>query len=649
MPYSEPKKSVKEVRYLNKDFASFKDNLIEFTKIYFPKEYNDFNESSPGMIFIEMASYVGDVLSYYIDNQFKESLLAFAEEKKTIYNMAQSLGYKPKLSSPATTDLDVFQTVPAIGTGTGDSYSVKPDLRYAMVIKSGMQVSSDSGVNFISQEDCNFKFSSSYDPLDISIYESNGNVPVTYLLKKSVKVSGGDIATEYFTFNNAEKYKRIALAQSNVTEIISCTDSDGNSWYEVPFLAQDTVYTDIENKEENDDQLYTYADQAPYLLKLLKTTRRFTTFIREDGRTELRFGAGTSDSPDEEIIPNPDSVGSSLPGSPTYLNTAFDPSNFLSTKAYGQAPSNTQLTITYRYGGGVDQNVRSNSIRTISSIDVTTDQSGLSPALVSTTRASIAINNNVPATGGKDAESIIEVKNNTLAYFQAQQRAVTKEDYITRVYALPPKYGNIAKSYIVQDTQLDSDSGANSNNRTINPLALNLYVLGFDANKKLVSVNQAVKENIQTYLTQFRMVTDAVNIKDAFVINIGVKFNLLTKTGYNKDEVVLRAIQKVKEFFDIDKWQIGQPIVISDLAYQISLTDGVSAVVPPEENNADGLPVVIENKFLESAGYSGNLYDIRGATKNGVIYPSLDPSIFELKFPSIDVEGRVIGDSAGGN
>ena len=649
MPYSEPKKSVKEVRYLNKDFASFKDNLIEFTKIYFPKEYNDFNESSPGMMFIEMASYVGDVLSYYIDNQFKESLLAFAEEKKTIYNMAQSLGYKPKLSSPATTDLDVFQTVPAIGTGTGDSYSVKPDLRYAMVIKSGMQVSSDSGVNFISQEDCNFKFSSSYDPLDISIYESNGNVPVTYLLKKSVKVSGGDIATEYFTFNDAEKYKRIALAQSNVTEIISCTDSDGNSWYEVPFLAQDTVYTDIENKEENDDQLYTYADQAPYLLKLLKTTRRFTTFIREDGRTELRFGAGTSDSPDEEIIPNPDSVGSSLPGSPTYLNTAFDPSNFLSTKAYGQAPSNTQLTITYRYGGGVDQNVRSNSIRTISSIDVTTDQSGLSPALVSTTRASIAINNNVPATGGKDAESIIEVKNNTLAYFQAQQRAVTKEDYITRVYALPPKYGNIAKAYIVQDTQLDSDSGANSNNRTINPLALNLYVLGFDANKKLVSVNQAVKENIQTYLTQFRMVTDAVNIKDAFVINIGVKFNLLTKTGYNKDEVVLRAIQKVKEFFDIDKWQIGQPIVISDLAYQISLTDGVSAVVPPEENNADGLPVVIENKFLESAGYSGNLYDIRGATKNGVIYPSLDPSIFELKFPSIDVEGRVIGDSAGGN
>ena len=201
----------------------------------------------------------------------------------------------------------------------------------------------------------------------------------------------------------------------------------------------------------------------------------------------------------------------------------------------------------------------------------------------------------------------------------------------------------------MQDTQLDSKSGANADSRVANPLALNLYTLGFDASKKLTNLNKAVKENIQTYFTQFRMVTDAVNIQNAYVINIGVKFNLLTKAGYNKDEVVLRAIQKVKDFFDIDKWQIGQPIVIADLAYQISLTDGVSAVVAPEENNSDGLPILIENKFLESGGYSGNLYDIKSATQDGVIYPSLDPSIFELKFPNVDVEGRVIGDSAGGS
>ena len=196
---------------------------------------------------------------------------------------------------------------------------------------------------------------------------------------------------------------------------------------------------------------------------------------------------------------------------------------------------------------------------------------------------------------------------------------------------------------------MDSQSGANSDDRIINPLALNLYVLGFDAGKRLANVNQAVKENIQTYLTQFRMVTDAVNIKDAYIINIGVQFNLLTKVGYNKEEVVLKAIQTVKNFFNIDKWQIGQPIVLADLSYQISLVDGVSAVVPPEENNVGNNPVIITNKYEESSGYSGNVFNIIGATKDGVVYPSLDPSCFELKFPNTDIEGRVVGDSSGCN
>ena len=180
-------------------------------------------------------------------------------------------------------------------------------------------------------------------------------------------------------------------------------------------------------------------------------------------------------------------------------------------------------------------------------------------------------------------------------------------------------------------------------------MALNLYVLGYNSIKKLTNLNQAVKENIQTYLTQFRMVTDAVNIKDAFVINIAVKFNIITKVGYNGEEVLLRAIQVVRSFFNIDNWQIGQPIILSDLAYKISLTDGVSAVVPPEENNPNGLPILLTNKFLSSDGYSGNMYDIASATKDGVVYPSMDPSCFELKFPATDVEGRVVGSSSGDN
>ena len=190
MPYSAPKNnSVKEVKYLNKDFTSFKANLIEFAKVYFPNNFNDFNEASPGMIFIEMASYVGDVLSYYIDNQFKESLLAFAEEKRTVYNMAQSFGYTPKLATPSFGEIEVFQLVPAASTGTGGSYESYPDLTYSMKIDSGMQLKSANGITFRTVNDVNFKFSSSYDPMDISVYESNDNIPVSYLLKKKAKIA----------------------------------------------------------------------------------------------------------------------------------------------------------------------------------------------------------------------------------------------------------------------------------------------------------------------------------------------------------------------------------------------------------------------------------------------------------------------------
>ena len=427
MPYSQNKKATKEVRYLNKDFSAFKSNLIEFAKIYFPNTYNDFNESSPGMMFIEMASYVGDVLSYYIDNQFKESLLAFAQEKRTVYNMAQTFGYKPKLASPSLGRVDVFQTVPAKQFGSGASLTVKPDLDYALKISAGMRLSSNNGVNFRTIEDVNFKFSSSFDPMKVNVYESSGNVPVTYLLKKSAKIESGDTKTEYFTFTDAEKYTRIVLAEQNVTEIITCTDDDGNNWYEVGYLAQDSVFSDMENDGLNDPDLGTFSDSAPYLLRLIKTSRRFTTFIRTDGRTEMRFGAGISDSPDEEIVPNPENVGSSLPGSPSKLGEALDPSNFLKTRSYGQAPSNTTLVITYRYGGGVGHNSRANSIQEIVSINSSVANTvGLNENLLSNTRASVTVNNPSPTTGGSGAESVFDVKQNTLAYFQAQSRAFTK-------------------------------------------------------------------------------------------------------------------------------------------------------------------------------------------------------------------------------
>ena len=216
------------------------------------------------------------------------------------------------------------------------------------------------------------------------------------------------------------------------------------------------------------------------------------------------------------------------------------------------------------------------------------------------------------------------------------------------------KYGNIAKAYIVQDEQLELQGqlqvidGQIVDSRTAtkqpNPLALNMYLLGYDAGKNLTQLNRAVKQNLKVYLSQYRILTDAINIKDGYVINVGVKFNIIVKRGYNKNDVLFRAIQKVKQFFAPDKWQINQPIVLTDLAYQISLVDGVVSIVPPEVNNPNQDLILIENKSKVANGYSGNVYDLKSASQEGIIYPSLDPSIFELKFPNSDIEGKVVGD-----
>mgnify|MGYP003132010406 CR=1 FL=1 len=652
------KDTVKSINYLNKDFGDFKSNLIEFAKQYFPNTYNDFNEASPGMLFVEMAAYVGDVLSYYIDSQFRESLLAYAEEKKNVYNIAQSFGYRPKTTSASEVILDVFQTVPALNN--------LPDYRYALTIDEGTQINASSnGTLFRTVEDVNFKFSSSYDPRTVTMFETDSGEPTKFLLKKKIKARSGEISTEYFDFNSAEKYTQIRLSNPDVIEIISCTDSDGNKWYEVDSLARDTVFEEMENNSANDPSSVGDRELASYILKLKKVSRRFTAFINENDETILRFGAGISDNPDEEIIPNPTNVGSSLPGSPTYLTTAFDPSNFLKTSTFGLAPANTTLTIEYSHGGGIDDNVNTGDVNQLGPINFTISENGLNTSLIQESKDSVSFTNPKPATGGSSGETVRETRENALAYFQSQQRTVTKEDYIVRAYSLPPKYGTVAKVHMSQDEQLSKVGMADRLSRKItasdvgtelrdlqvnnipNPLAMNMYTLGFDGNKKLAPLTQTGKQNLKTYLSQYRLVTDAINIKDAYIINIGVNFAILTKVGFNKQEVLLRCVTTAQDFFDIDRWQIGQPIVLTDLVYELSLVDGVASIVNPRENNPNNLPIVIENKYQFAQGYSGNFFDINTSIRGGVLYPALDPSIFEVKYPNTDIKGKVLGDNLG--
>ena len=643
----------KEVSYLGRDFTDIRENLIEFAKSYFPNQYNDFNEASPGMMFVEMASYVGDILNYYIDNQFRETLIQYAEERKNVLAIAQSYGYKPKLATPATVELTFSVDVPAKVVGS----DYQPNLDYAGKLEANSTLVSNNGTEFTLLDDVNFKVSSSLDRMEVELLEpTSGNVPTDFRLTKKGLAISGVRESETFSFTTAKEFDKLVLSNDKVTEIISVVDSNQNTWYQVPFLAQDTVFDSIENTSLNDPTYSEYQNDTPYMLRLIKTPRRFTTYVRDDNKMELRFGSGISDNADEEIIPNPDNVGSRLGVGISRLDESFDPSNFLKTQTFGLAPSNTTLTVTYNYGGSISHNVPSNTITAFDRKTYTIDTTGLDSDLQIASEASLTVTNERPASGGSSTETLDQIKQNAVSYFNAQNRAVTRQDYITRVYSLPQKYGNIAKAFIVQDEQLETtgqlqvingeiiDTRYANSNTIPNPLAMNLYVLGYDVDKKLVQINEAVKQNLKTYLSQYRILTDAINIKDGYIINIGVKFNIIVKRGFNKNDVLFRAIQKVKQFFAPDKWQINQPIVLSDLAYQISLVEGVVSLVPPQTNNPNKDLILIENKHRTSDGYSGNVYDIGSASKDGVIYPSLDPSIFELKYPNTDIEGLVVGD-----
>jgi hypothetical protein len=641
--YNTNKKIVKkEISYLGRDFSSIRQNLIEFAKTYFPNQYNDFNESSPGMMFVEMASYVGDVLNYYVDNQYKETLLNYAEEKKNVYDIAQSYGYKPKTAVPSSVELEVTQTVPAKSDGSGGYIA---DLDYAGVLSTGAVVTSETGIDFTLLDEVNFKVSSSLDPMSVEIVTpSSGNIPTDFILKKNVVAQSGTTVEQTFTFNNAKKFDKVTLGNKGVSEIVSITDSNNNTWYEVPFLAQDTVFQSIENTSLNEPTLSSHQNDTPYMLKLIKSSRRFITRITADDKTEVRFGAGVSDNPDEVIIPNPDNVGSALGFGVSRLDESFDPSNFMKTKTYGLAPANTTLTIKYRYGGAVEHNVRANSINSAKDVTFTIDNGNLNSGLVQTAQDSLSFNNVLPATGGASKETLIDIKQNALAMLNTQNRAVTRQDYLTRVYSLPQKFGNIAKAYVIQDEVNQMNEQNDDATPISNPLALNMYLLGYDGQKKLTTINDAVKNNLKTYLSQYRILTDAINLKSAYVINIGVKFSIITNRGFNKSEVLFNCVQAVKKHFDISKWQINQPIVLSDIANEISLVDGVASIVPPESGNPDKQLILIENKATISQGYSGNVYDVEKASRNGIIYPSLDPSIFEVKYPNQDILGKVVGD-----
>ena len=600
----------KNISYLNKSFSDFKANLVNYTKTYFPNTYNDFSEATPGNLFIEMSSYVGDVMSFYLDTQVQENFLLYAKEKENLYALSYVMGYRPKASYASNTTLDIYQQIPTVLSGS----SLVPDFyNYGLIIPTNTSLTSNStGLKFLTTQQVDFTDSGS---ADITYYNNS-----YFLVKKSVKVISAEIKSTSVSFAPNQKFATTNIIDDNILQILNVTGSDGNVWYEVPYLAQSSIFQKVTNTGSD-------TNQVPYLVQLQRAPRRFVSRILSDNTLQLEFGAGISNKTDNQIIPTPGNIQSGIvPGISLLTNNYNEASSFF-TQEYGLAPSGS-LTVKYLVGGGVTSNIPVNDLTII---DTSTAYFKNGTPITGSTYVlqSIVPTNPNPSTGGRGGDTSEEIRQNALYSYSTQLRAVTKDDYIVRSLSMPSDYGNIAKAYVSQDFNKNIQQTV-SYTQDYNPLSLDLYVLAYNSNKNLTTSSTTLKQNLVTYLSQYRMVTDAINIKDAFYINIGVNFDIAILSGYSNKDVLTNCIVTLKDYFDIDKWQINQPIILSDIQSKLLQVKGVQSVIKLEVVNKQG------------GNYSQYGYDIAGATKKGNIYPSLDPAIFEVRYPNTDIQGRVV-------
>jgi hypothetical protein len=610
----------RNITYLNRDFSDFRAQLIELAKNYFPDTYNDFSPTSPGMMFIEMAAYVGDVLSFYQDTQLQETFINHAKDPKNLYSLAYMMGYRPRTVGVSKATLEVTQT---IDSDSANNYI--PSWSQAAIISQNLTITStdSSRTKFFLDSRIDFTFSSSYDPTEVIVntLDVNGD-PETYRLKKTAEVFSGEVIQTTFNITTTEQFKTLTIQDTDIVGILDIWDQgyqSGSQWFEVPFLGQDTVFSGSLNSLSS-------PNEPQEIINLKRVSKRFVTRHTSNGYLQIQFGAGTNLDGDETILPNPLNIGLGASNGLTAYDKAYDPSNFIYSRTYGLAPrAGTVLYVRYLKGGGVTANVPSNTITSPSATPVISsngDNSRISSA-------DLIFTNPEPASGGRDGDTVEELRQNSLRSFNEQRRTGTLQDYVVRALSLPPQFGSIAKAYAVQDqiTNTNRDTSYISEN---NPFAIGLYVLSFDNTKKLLpSTPRTLKENLRKYLSQYIIASDSVNIYDAFVVNIGINYDIILRPNYSGRDVLLKCSNTLKEYFNVDKWSINQPINIAQIYTVLDKVTGVQTVQNVEIVNKQG------------GNYSQFGYDVKTASRNNIIYPSLDPSIFEVKFPDQDIKGRV--------
>ena len=714
------------IDYLSKDFSSFKNNLINLAKSYFPNTYNDFNETSPGMMLMEMSAYVGDVLSYYIDHQFKEMMLPLSEEKRNVINIANMLGYKVKSTVPAVVELEFRQTIPDDGSGDDPR---KPKYTELMTFDRGLRVksSTNSDVFFETLDSVDFSITGSGETAVVPIGQDEYGLTNLWEVTRNVMAVSGQTKSVTFNITNPKQFMELTISDDNVINIESVVDSNGRNWIEVDYLAQDRILSGSmrSNAQEVNENIPTKYELGSTFI----SDRRFITRVNEDNTTTLIFGNGVLSNKYDfsrlyGIWQENEDINSLIQGNvPSSVSPLF---NSAYNSTLGESPAHTTLTVEYRVGGGIKANVSSNDLSSI--VNASSKVTGNKVRLTS-----LSVNNNKPARGGNNSETIGDIKERAKAFFSSQNRSVTAQDYESRIAALPSSYGSVAKVYVNRATQgaitnntflstfdLDSsgvvtsadtgsfettfgnimDAGVNDainvNQSQIDKLNeintwigtlgtgdlsdlvgfrnINSYVLSYDSNKNLVKSTIVIKDNIKNYLSNYKVLSDEVNITDGVVINFGVKFIVEAHNNANKADIKLKCIDEIMKYFNNDVMQFNQIIYTSDLEnvlynsiggikviHELFLTQDANDLNISTHLHAtvdDGTGVV--QSGIPADGVSGPTQDTYGhayitefkkfysdyyGAGTGVILPPNSqevPGVFELKNPLDNIKGVVI-------
>jgi len=587
------------MKYTDRDFDSIKASIVANIKRYYSDTYNDFTSSGFGTMMVDTASYIGDVLSFYLDYQANESFLDTAIEYENILKHGRLYGYTTQLGYASYGLVALYATVPADSTG------VSPDSDYIPVLRRGSTMSTVDDKNFILVDDVDFSVNSE---VRVATVDTTTGVPLSYAIKTFGRVISGEVKTVESVVGNYEQFLKISLEDDNITEIISVFDSEGNEYFEVDFLSQNTVYRELTN---------TIASNPEMILKPIIVSRRYITRDDTTG-TYIQFGGGSDNILTQDYVNNPQDVVMNFHGKNYITNATVDPTKLIKSDKFGISPSNTTLTVSYRLNSYENVNVGVGGLNAVVSYDTYfRDSINLNENVMNTVTRSIEVYNEEPIVGSVLTDNYEELKTRIFDMFSAQHRAVTAPDYKALVYSMPSKFGGVKRCNIV------------SNPSNVLKDDLNLYITSEDALGNLIDANSTIKSNIRTWLSGNKMASDTISILDAKILNIGIDFDIIVKDGFNRLNVLDECINTLTEYYSVLD-EIGEPFMISDIYTKLKYIDGV----------LDCTSVNISQK--EGGDYSSLRFDMSQAlSRDGRQINIPKNVVVEIKYPDLDIRGVV--------